>query len=252
MKLASTIMAALAAAALLGEGPELTKDERRYVRTGGEIVKRGTYTGKVLFANAQSRLPASDVQGVRDRIAGELNVRIECVETAERDPAKLLRDNGANVVLVVVDDPAAPTMLVAPEDRWAVVNTAKLVDDLPGGNAKRKFFVPRARKELIKAFSLLCGGGASQFPGNIMNTAAVRELDLVKEQIPIDMVDFWTRYLGSVGVTPKETTTYKQACREGWAPSPTNDVQKAIWEKAQAEKERGPANPITIQPPKKK
>ena len=31
----------------------------------------------------------------------------------------------------------------------------------------------------------------------------------------------------------------------------TNDVQKAIWEKVQAKKERGPARPITIPPPKK-
>ena len=46
--------------------------------------------------------------------------------------------------------------------------------------------------------------------------------------------------------------SYKRACIEGWAPAPTNDIQKAIWEQAKADKERGPTNPIKIPPPKKK
>ena len=37
--------------------------------------------------------------------------------------------------------------------------------------------------------------------------------------------------------------TYKRACREGWAPTPTNDVQRAIWEKVHAI----PDKPLTIE-----
>ena len=37
--------------------------------------------------------------------------------------------------------------------------------------------------------------------------------------------------LGSV-----RRATYKQACLEGWAPTPTNDYQKAIWESVKAAK----------------
>ena len=54
------------------------------------------------------------------------------------------------------------------------------------------------------------------------------------------------------GVQSARFTTYRQACREGWAPAPTNDLQKAIWEEVKADKERGPTNPITITPPKQK
>ena len=37
-----------------------------------------------------------------------------------------------------------------------------------------------------------------------------------------------------LGILPVRTTTYLQACQEGWAPMPTNAVQKAIWEKVRA------------------
>jgi hypothetical protein len=76
-----------------------------------------------------------------------------------------------------------------------------------------------------------------------MNTATVRELDMVKEQIPVDMIDFWIRYLSRIGVTQPEFTTYRKACKEGWAPTPTNDVQKAIWDRIHAT----PKNPMKIE-----
>ena len=50
------------------------------------------------------------------------------------------------------------------------------------------------------------------------------------------------------GVTVRATTNYKTACREGWAPAPTNDVQKAIWDKVHAM----PTEPIKIKPEEKK
>ena len=40
-----------------------------------------------------------------------------------------------------------------------------------------------------------------------------------------------------------ESFTHKKACQEGWAPAPTNDVQKAIWEKVHAI----PDKPMTIE-----
>ena len=49
-----------------------------------------------------------------------------------------------------------------------------------------------------------------------------------------------------IGFRPFRRTTYKRACKEGWAPAPTNDVQKAIWEKIKAEKDQKPSNPIKV------
>ena len=46
-----------------------------------------------------------------------------------------------------------------------------------------------------------------------------------------------------LGCAEAKFTTYKQACREGWAPPPTNDVQKAIWDQVR----QMPAKPIKIE-----
>ena len=40
-----------------------------------------------------------------------------------------------------------------------------------------------------------------------------------------------------LGIPKITLKPYKIACEEGWAPAPTNDIQKAIWEKVKAEKE---------------
>ena len=58
-------------------------------------------------------------------------------------------------------------------------------------------------------------------------------------------------FMKDVGYLTARRDTYYGACREGWAPAPTNDVQKAIFDQVKADKERGPTNPITIPPPGK-
>lgn len=70
--------------------------------------------------------------------------------------------------------------------------------------------------------------------------------------MPFDKFAAFAKHLSDFGVKPRKMATYKRACQEGWAPAPTNDIQKAIWEKAKADKERGPVNPIKIPPPNKK
>ena len=37
-----------------------------------------------------------------------------------------------------------------------------------------------------------------------------------------------------MGISPYRRVTYKMAVKEGWAPAPTNDYQKAIWDKVKA------------------
>jgi hypothetical protein len=45
-----------------------------------------------------------------------------------------------------------------------------------------------------------------------------------------------------MGVTPTLVAHYRQACKQGWAPAPTNDVQRAIWNKVH----ELPSDPIKI------
>ena len=50
------------------------------------------------------------------------------------------------------------------------------------------------------------------------------------------------------GIVPGKRAVYRKACEEGWAPAPTNDVQKAIWDKVH----EMPTEPIKIKPETKK
>jgi len=217
--------------------------EAQYRRTGGQIIKKGTFTGKIAFIDTQDAVPFDVAQKIAKLLADTVEINVVAEKSAKGKPEELLKASGANVAVVVVNDDSTPAMLLAPEDRWGVVNVAKLVDDLPSENAKAKFRPTRAGKEMVRAFSLLCGGGSSQFPGNMMNAPTLRQLDLTVDTIPMDMVGYYQEFLKPLGVTPREYTTYKRACREGWAPTPTNDVQKAIWEKVH----QIPDKPMTIE-----
>lgn len=205
--------------------------EAQYKRTGGRLVKKGTFTGKIAFIDTQDAVPFEVAQRIAKLFADTVEINVVAEKSANAKPEELLKASGATVAVIIVNDASTPAMLLAPEDRWGVVNVAKLVDDLPSDKAKAKFRPTRAGKEMVRAFSLLCGGGSSQFPGNMMNAPTLRQLDLTVDTIPMDMVGYYQEFLKPLGVTPKEYTTYKRACREGWAPTPTNDVQKAIWEK---------------------
>ena len=215
---------------------------------GGRLIKKGSYLGKIAFVDTQKSLAFTNVQQVAGQLAEATQMNVIALRHIPESPDNLKKELGVEVLVALVDDPSSPVMLIAPEDHWGQVNVAKLVDDLPGERAKAKFRDSRARKELIRAFSLMCGGGGSQFRGNMMNAATLKEVDRSYDTIPVDMVDFYQTHLKHYGVTPKVIVTYEMACEEGWAPLPTNDVQKVIWDAIH----KVPDQPMKIEFKKKK
>lgn len=215
----------------------------RYNKTGGYVIKKGSYTGKVSFVDTQDIVSHSEVESA----AAILREASECNIVASKgeytDPASMLTMTESSVIVVLVNDPSAPKMLLAPEDHWGVVNVAKLVDDLPSETAKKRFVGSRARKEMIRAFSLICGGGASQFPGSILNASTMKQLDVMQDVIPVDKIDAYRAHLEKLGVTPRQMVTYRRACQEGWAQLPTNEVQRTIWNRIH----EIPSEPIKIE-----
>lgn len=222
---------------------ELVRERARLLEMqGGTVVRKGSFAGKVAIINTQSRLAVSNLASVARTFVEQTQCNFVVEKGAPGNPDALRKAANADVAIVVVDDADTPLLLLAPEDRWGVLNVARLVDDLPSQSAKRRFFDSRGRKELIRGLSMLCGGAASQFKGNLMNAATLREADCMDERLPIDMVANYRRHLKACGVTQREETTYLDACLEGWASAPTNDVQKAVWDKVRAM----PTDPIKI------
>lgn len=213
--------------------------DRYRAKMGGYFERPDSYRGQIAFLDAQNVLAADEIRRVAAQIAqdSQFNVAYQQV-SGYTTPEKALKDSGVNLAVIVVADDTTPKMLIAPEDRWAVVNVAKLA------KANREL----SRRELLRAYSLLCGGGSSCFPGGLFNEARIEDAEDCQEKIPTDLLNAHKDYLKKLGVTPRMGCLYQTACQEGWAPKPTNDVQQAIWDKVH----KAPTAPIVIKPETKK
>lgn len=219
-----------------------------YKRNGGNLKLPGSQQGVIYYVNAQKRAPAEWLAQNAEVFAKHAKIAIEVVDGTFEFPNPKIQGNAS---LFVIDDETLPPLLSAPESRWAMVNVAPLAK---GAGAKPQFFAARVQKELTRGFSLLAGTQTSNYPNSLLGCVTKPEdLDIFEDcRLPVDILGRFTPYLEGYGVKPYVLSTYKKACQEGWAPAPTNDVQQAIWDKVQADKERGPSNPIRIPPPAKK
>ena len=114
-------------------------------QNAGNVLRPGTGLGHVVFVNAQARLDHREIVSVAKRISESAELEVNAIVAKDTDPQTLLKTANAQAVVVIRDNATDPAMLIAPEDRWAIVNVAKLVGDLPSERAKQKFFVPRMR-----------------------------------------------------------------------------------------------------------
>lgn len=220
------------------------------MRTGGYVVRPGTQTGKISYINGQKRVPEADLKKHTDKLAEILCIKIEMVpgESAFsfKEIASQKKKLGANGAIFFIDDATMDdTMLVAPENGWAVVNFAALAKDKP---TDEKLSV-RAVREVWRSFAYLLGAANSNEPKCVMRPiSSPGELDdLFAQSFCPEPLDKISSHLRAIGVESAVRKTYRQACIEGWAPAPENEFQKAIFEQVKADKERGPTNPIKIE-----
>ena len=210
--------------------------------TGGRILQPNSGKGVFVIANAQSKIDVAAIQDLANLIQGHTMIEIHVVsDNADMSTSTLKRLN-AQMGISVRDEPSRPGLLIAPEEGWAVVNVAPLAK----GNDAELNFKKRVRKELYRAFGLLAGGCGSSYHGNLLDPIRTPDdLDLYPEsdvQMPYDMMQKLPRFCAKFDLKPWRITTYRRAVHEGWAPQPTNDVQKAIWQ----EMRQLPTKPILI------
>ena len=218
--------AALAVAACAEEeydDPELTA-------TGGYLRKEGSGRGKIVIVNTLEDVTEGDYLVALDTFncVMHLPIEIKSAPTASRPSQAEVRRIGASLAIFVVEDRAQEeSLLVAPESRWALVNVASLRSD------QREQTVLRIRKEVLRAFSLLCGVANSDRRGMVTGpVAGVSDLDKMRIVcIPLESYTRVLRYLSGMGVEPYIEATYETACQQGWAPAPTNKYQRAIWKR---------------------
>ena len=146
----------------------------------------------------------------------------------------------ANAVIFLVNSDALPPILVAPEQAWAILNTRALVIDGTSGKKLAKRF----NGEFLRAFVMTLGGFGSMFQNNLMNCVTLDEVDVQpKFFIPVDYRQKIARFQPYIGLRPAQKMRYEDACAEGIAPAPTNEIQKLIWDEVHAI----PTKPIKIE-----
>ena len=212
-------------------------------RFGGLVVRPDSGRGRIAVVDAGTDR-GEEIARTVAAFAKEIKIHIEV--TAGERPAlgtasALRAKTGAEAVLFVTDDAGLPALLSAPEDRWVIVNVARLAD----GAATPETVGRRVRCEVARGLALLSGAAASMFPNSLMSAVTgPKDLDTVSDEIPpAEVFARMPGYLKGFGITPTVAIPYRTACEEGWAPAPTNDAQRAIWEKVHAI----PANPMRIE-----
>ena len=221
-------------------------------RVGGLLPRPGTPSGRIAIINAQRVVPVDEFKATYAKNTGRFKGVDHWAETEDAGIGTAAAEKkrlNAQFAIFIVNSKTLPMSLIAPEECWAIMNVRPLAE----GNADKGPTAHRARNEFARVLGILLGGVSSQFPSAIMNSVSrPSDLNGCTDELPVDVTAKIPLYLEKRGVKGVRLTSYQRACQEGWAPPPTNDVQKAIWEKIKAEKERGPTNPITIQPPNAK
>ena len=214
---------------------EKAAEEAELKRTGGEIYVPNSLKGEIVYVNCQTAAKEEWLKFSIDYFIYHTDFTI-VLKPGKFDLLK--PEVQGNVSLFVVDDPALPPILCAPESRWAMVNVAPLKSDKPA------FFETRVKKELSRGFCYLCGATNSRYPKCLVG--GITGLDMIDRQsdhrIQADVIQRFRTFMRDFGVTPRRYTAYINAVRQGWAPPPTNDYQKAVWD----EVHKLPSNPIKI------
>lgn len=227
----------------------MTEEERaklievRQRQTGGFLEIKGK--GYVAILNGGTEITEETVREIMKPLVDftrGLNVEVRTVGSFSLAKAKAEREKaGAGACVFIADDAAFPMSLIALEECWGMVNLAPLREGTPDAEK----FAQRFRKELIRVSSLVFSGSKSQYMVSpLQSVTSVASLDkVVGDQFGVDTMMGVVKHLPEIGVVPDQRITYREACRKGIAPAPTNDVQKAIWDKEHTL----PANPMKIE-----
>ena len=259
--LTAIAVATVVAAASFADGGEALSPQEKRARRKARIEARIAAEGGMLLkdntanfarvVNCQKKVSSDFIKDVVAQFNTGLNIYVEVVEMdSVTDPFELankaLSIPRTGIAAIIVDDDKLPTILSAMESGWSILNIRHLQDDLP----PKAVYELRLRKEINRAFAEAAGAGLSFNKPCVMEPVyKLSDLDAITfPVVSPETMSKISQACAKRGIPPMRSDTYKTACEEGWAPAPTNDVQKAIWEKVH----ELPTEPIKIKPEEKK
>lgn len=216
---------------------------RNGFRPEGGIVVKHEENGRVIAVrNRQSVYSASEVEEAVLQLCRAS--RWSFVVADDSFPQEKV---GVEVSLVdeIQGEPSCG-VLAAPENGWARMAVKRLVSDSPGAERRSR----RLRLEMFRAAAMAAGLGiAMNQPCVMAPVSSLKDIDMIRmDRFSPESANVFEGAAERIGISKVSVKGYRQACREGWAPAPTNDVQKAIWDKVH----QLPTEPIKIKPETKK
>lgn len=147
--------------------------------------------------------------------------------------ACLGRQQGAGAVAVIVDGPAdGPALTVYPEDRAGVINAARYAAGADAAAADK-----RVEKELWRVLAFVGGGVETEEHCVLKPVLKAEDLDgLAASTLSPNVAMRVTANAQRFGFSRVERVPYRMAVVQGWAASPTNDAQRAIWDQVRKSK----------------
>lgn len=221
--------------------------QKIYAKTGGMLERPHSPGGKFSFINMQGIVGQKDIEEPVSTMVRILRYDIALEAPASKRAFTLasipdiINEQKAKGAILLVDDATLPSLLVAPESGWGVINVAYLNSDSPNPILLQQ----RVRREMWRAFAMVNGGANTRMGKCVLQTVlSLKDIDsLDAEAFCPEPVNQIIAHLSALGIKKYERTTYANACKEGWAPAPTNNVQKAIWDEAR----QLPSKPIKIE-----
>ena len=201
--------------------------EAMLLRTGGmiETPESGPWIAAVLEKGAvPDEMAEAEIAYLRKTVKVPVRV-IEAEEGAAADAAKAELASGAAIALSVVSAPGEPSLSIYPSEQRGTLNFAALATD------DASLLAERFHKEFLRCVAYTLGAG---------NSAGRCLLKPIRDMAGLDSIDM--KGLGPEGLMAVMSATrergmkmmrkvpYRRAVEEGWAPPPTNDLQRAVWD----------------------
>lgn len=140
---------------------------------------------------------------------------------------ELLKNKETGAVVVIIDDVVgSPRLTVCPEDKMAVINATRVCADTTPEKASE-----RLGKELFRTVAMISGGVDTGNYCVLKPVLGNEDLDKIvsKTFSPPVAMNIAQNAL-KFGFSKIECAPYRVALLQGWAPLPTNELQRAIQE----------------------
>lgn len=222
------------------------RDAKIMKKTGGFLMQKAEGP-LALFVDSRAKPTLTLDEVVRlYKLGTHLDCNLEKTPRGAKDPLEFAQTMMSEkkpllVVVVVENDKRLPALSVFPEERIGLVNADKLQAGADNDPAAPEV---RVSKEAWRAVGFIGGIGFSGVENDMMQPYyTLKELDsniqaYIQPMNMAKMQPMWKRF----GVKKEQRVPYRLACMQGWAPAPTNDLQKAVWE----EVHKAPEKPVKI------